>query len=944
MLRSILSILFIQLAILTFAQNGTISGTVTDAKTDETVVGANVVIQGTSIGVSTDIEGKFSIANIKPGTYSLSVSFITYKAHTIPDVVVESGKIVTIQVQMQEDVSTLQEVVISGTRHVDTDVSLLSAIKASKLVVSGISSEQIAKLPDNDAAQVMKRVPGITIVDNRFVMVRGVPERYNQVMINNAIAPSTEIDKRSFSFDLISSGAVDQLLIYKSGSSELPADFAGGIIQMITRQHSADDFISFGLNFGYRSNTTFSAFAKSKSGKTDFLGFDDGSRNLPSSFPSSNVLQTSDPYGQVRSDAGLSLENNFGYSQSNAPMDYGFNFGIGKNLKIGRMNATNLTTLGYSRSYLKTQTGFIRYADFDTDPQTPSDDFMNYSDETSASETKVSLIHNWLFNVGDNNKIEFKNMFVQLGEDRTTLRTGYDESQLPGLYNNNAYHYVSRSIYSGQLQGTFKSASEMNTFNIMLGYNHISRNEPDYRRFRRNYDEAAGQFRMILPPSANLFDAGRFYSDLKDNGFSHGLSFERKLKNDSESKRVPTIRAGYYTEYKTRQFDARYISYLYPGNFSGQYGSDLSYLPVSEIFSKENMFVRNSDGGFQDGFAVQEGTRPTDSYEGKNLLLAGYLSASMPLGDFDVSVGLRLEHNDQKLISYAGDSTVNNIVTSPLPSLNVAYNLSDRSLIRVAYFRSVNRPEFRELAPFLFYQFEYNLNIQGNKNLKTATIDNIDLRYEFYPNAGEMISIGGFYKKFDNPIEFVQENASGNLQFSYANAPTAFSYGAELEIRKSLSSLGVSKFLRNTSLNLNTSIIKSEVDMGEGITFQERRRPLQGQSPYVVNFGAYYNDTEAGFSANIGYNIFGNRIFSVGSILYPTWIERPRQALDLQIAKTFKQMEIKLNVQNALNSQYRLWQDNDEDQKIDESIDDPIQQYKTGTLYTLSLSWKFFKN
>lgn len=943
MLRSIFTFLLLLTAFAGFAQNGTIDGTVTDAKTGETVVGANVVITGTTVGAATDIDGKFSIPNVKPGTYSLSVTFVTYKAHTIPDVVVEGGKIITIQVQMQEDVSTLQEVVISGMREINTDVSLVSAIKASKLVVSGISSEQISKLPDNDAAQVMKRVPGITIIDNRFVMVRGVPERYNQVMINGAIAPSTEIDKRSFSFDLISSGAVDQLLIYKSGTPELPGDFGGGVIQMITKQNTQENFLSFGLNFGYRANTTFSSFNRSKRSTTDFLGFDSGLRDLPAGFPSTDELLTSDPYGQSRSAAGLSLENNFNYTEATAPVDYGFNFGIGKNLKIGSLTASNLTTIGYSRSYLSTQTGFIRYADFDSDPETPSDDFMNFSDATYSNETKLSLIHNWQFNIGDNDKIEFKNMFVQLGEDKTTLRSGTDESQLPGLYNNNAYHYVARSIYSGQLQGTFKSDNERNMFNVMLGYNHIGRNEPDYRRFRRNYDDAAGQFRMILPPSANLFDAGRFYSNLKDNGFSHGLSFERKLRIDEDSKRVPTVRAGYYGEYKTRAFDARYISYLYPGNFSGQYGSELSYLPISDIFSQDNMFVRNSDGTIEEGFAVQEGTRASDSYEGKNLLMAGYASVAFPVGNFDINAGIRVEHNDQRLISYRGDSTVANVVTSPLPSLNIAYNLSERALVRLAYFRSVNRPEFRELAPFLFYQFEYNLNIQGNRSLKTATIDNIDLRYELYPNPGEMISFGGFYKRFENPIEFVQENASGNLQFSYANAPQAYSYGVELEVRKSLASLGVSKFLRNTSLNVNTSVIKSEVDMGEGVTFQERKRPLQGQSPYVVNFGAYYNDAEGGFSANIGYNIIGNRIFSVGSILYPTWVERPRHALDLQVAKMFGQMEVKLNVQNALNAEYRLWQDNDENEKIDESIDDPIQQYKTGTLYTLSLSWKFLK-
>jgi outer membrane receptor protein involved in Fe transport len=941
MLRSICVLFVSIISFQAFSQNGTIAGRVTDHKSLEGVIGANVVIQGTSVGAATDLDGNFQISNVKPGIYVLVVSSITYKSQTIPDVGVESGSKTTLQIALVEDVAELEEIVITAKKEIATDMNLISAIRESKLVVSGISSEQIAKLPDNDAAQVMKRVPGITIVDNRFVMVRGVPERYNQVMINNLIAPSTEIDKRSFSFDLISSGALDQLLIYKSGTAELPGDFAGGVIQLITKQTPNEEYFNFGLGFGYRTGTTGKDFAQTKKSGTDFLGFDDGLRALPSEFPSVDALKNSDPYGQVRSNAGQSLENNFGYTTKKAPIDNGFNFGFAKNINFGRVKASNLTTVGYSRSYLYTTPTFKRYGEFDKLASTPSVINLDFIDNAYLNETKISAIHNWLFNLGENSKIEFKNLFVQLGEDKTILRSGTDITSLPGLYNNNAYHYLSRSIYSGQLQGTFKSADDRSTFNVLLGMNYVGRNEPDFRRFRRILDENTEEFRMILPPSANLFDAGRYYSSLKDKGFSHGLGFERKLKG--EGKKVPTIKAGYFTEYKTRDFDARYVSYLYPGNFDQQKGYDLSFQPISDIFGKQNLFLKNQDGTLKEGFNLQEGTRDSDSYEGKNLLLAGYASGYLPLGNFDLTAGFRLEHNDQDLITYRGDSLVNNVITSPLPSLNLAYNLSDRSLIRLAYSKTVNRPEFRELAPFLFYQFEYNLNIGGKRDLKTAKIDNIDLRWEMYPNPGELISFGAFYKYFQDPIEFVQVNAGGNLQFSYQNAPKAYVYGLELELRKSLASLGVSRILRNTSINLNSSLIKSEVDMGEGIIFQERRRPLQGQSPYVINFGAYYNDTEKGFSMNLGYNIFGNRIFSVGSQLFPSWVERPRSGMDFQIAKNIGAMELKLNIQNVLNATYRIYQDNDESESIDEKIDDPVQIYRTGSLYSLAISWKFLK-
>lgn len=942
MRKALLLFMFITSSVWAIAQTGSITGTITDAKTTDPIIGANVIIQGTQVGAPTDMEGKFTINNLKPGTYTLAISFITYKTHVVPDVVVESGKISSVQVAMQEESTELQEVVVSGTREINTDYSLISAIRESKLVVSGISAEQISRLPDKDAAQIMQRVPGITIVDSRFVMVRGVPERYNQVMINNAIAPSTEIDRRSFSFDLIPAGALDQLLIYKSGSGDLPGDFGGGVIQMFTKQATDEEFISVGLNFGYRLGTTFNDFKLSEGSPTDFLGFDNGFRALPSDYPSVSEMLNTSSTSQLRSDAGKSLENNFDYHTTTAPTDYGINFAIARNLNIGRVAASNLTAISYSNSYQNYLSDFTRYQSYRTEPGVAPDYFFKYEDDNYSKETKINLIHNWLFKVGDNTKIEFKNLFVQLGEHQSAFRSGQNFIERPGdEFSNNAYRYLSRSIYTGQLQGTFKSADGANTLTALLGMNFIQRDEPDYRRFRRF--RALGTddpYQMLLSSSSSPIDAGRFYSDLTDKGFSNALNFERKFGDQSE-KRTLTLKSGYYAEYKTRDFSARYVSYLYPGFFDPQTGADLVLLPIGEIFSPENMFSSGDDG-----FAIQEGTRPSDQYTGKNLYVAGYVSGSVPVGKFDISGGIRVEYNDQELKGFNGNGdpvNVDNPVVSPLPFINIAYNLSDRSLLRVAYSRTVNRPEFRELAPFLYYQFEYDANAQGNDSLKTASINNFDLRWEMYPNLGEMISVGVFYKSFTDPIETVLVNTGGLGQnFSYQNAPTANSIGLEVEVKKSLAFLSVSKLLRNTTVNLNASWIKSEVDLGQS-GFQSQRRPMQGQSPYVINAGVYYSDPESGFSANLGYNVFGSRITAVGSVVLPTWYELPRNVLDLQIAKTIKKMEIKLNVSNLLNAKYRIYQDDNYDDKMDTSIDQQIKGYKTGQLITLGFNWKFTK-
>ncbi|MEJ1236970.1 outer membrane beta-barrel protein [Chryseolinea sp. T2] len=945
MSRILLFLAFALTATVAFAQNGSISGTVTDEKTKEPIIGANVIIQGTQVGNATDLEGKFLIANLKPGTYNLAISFITYKTHLIQDIIVEPGKVVNIQAALLEDAGTeLAEVVIKGTREINNDMSLVNAIKESKLVVSGISAEQITKLPDRDAAQVMQRVSGVTISDNRFVLVRGIPERYNQVMINGIIGPSTEIDRRSFSFDLIPAGAIDQLLVYKSGSAELPGDFAGGLVKIVTKKPTDERFIQVGASAGYRTNTTGENYYQSKGSSTDWLGFDNGFRDLPAGFPSRQALDASATNSTLRERAGKSLTNNFDYTTRQAPIDMGFNISTSQPFTIGNLNVNNLTVIGYSNTYQHTTADFNRYNSFTATSAEPT---FTYVDDYTGNSVRVNALSNWFFDISDRFKIEFKNLFVQLGENETILRSGTHFYQGPNYDRQNyAMHYLSRTIYSGQLEGTHTFAGETASLNWVFGYNDLTRNEPDYRRFRtfrdKMYQDTEEPFIMQLPAGGNIFETGRFWSELKDQGYSNGLNFEKKFGNKDE-KRIPVIRAGYYVEYKTRSFNARTINYLYPSGagFDPAVGEELIRLPLSDIFAPENIKKSN-------GFVIEDATSPEDSYEGNNLLTAGYVGASIPVGKFDISPGFRGEYNVMKLTALrtsGGAIDVDNPVFAPLPSLNIAYNLTDRSLARIAYSRTVNRPEFRELAPFLYYQFEMEASLYGTPTLKTAFINNIDLRWEMYPNAGEMISIGAFYKDFKDPIEMYLQVTSDNPQLYYGNAEKAYSYGAEVEFRKNLASLGVSKFLRNTSVNVNASWIQSEVNVGSSQGNLQEKRPLQGQSPYIVNAGLYYQDEESGFTANVAYNVFGPRIFSVGDVNFPTWWELPRQSLDLQVGKKWMQnrFETRLNVQNLLNAAYRIYQDNDLNNKIEDQ-EAQIRRYQTGTLFTVGLSYKLDMN
>ena len=298
-----------------FAQSGSIKGTIRDAATNEGIIGANVILEGTTTGASTDVNGNYVIPKVPTGTVNLVISYISYRTKKVEGVRIEENKTTTINTNLEEDVAMLQDIVVVGAREAHTDIAVINEIKNATQVVSGVSSEQITRSMDRDAAQVMMRVPGITIQDNRFISIRGVSERYNQVMINNAIAPSTEIDVRSFSFDLIPSNMIERMLVYKSGTADLPGDFAGGVIKLFTQSSVNENFTNISLSGGFRVGTTLNDFQQSKTSATDFLGFDNGFRKLPSDFPAN----LNDVSGENAFDVVRSLPNNFSPIRSTAP-------------------------------------------------------------------------------------------------------------------------------------------------------------------------------------------------------------------------------------------------------------------------------------------------------------------------------------------------------------------------------------------------------------------------------------------------------------------------------------------------------------------------------------------------------------------------------------------------------------------------------------------------
>ncbi|MBK9147006.1 MAG: carboxypeptidase-like regulatory domain-containing protein [Flavobacteriales bacterium] len=936
MYRNLFLVLSIALSFSLLAQKGTVAGTITTNEGGklQPMPFVNVVLKGTTTGATTDLDGRFSF-QAEPGTHVLQVSFVGYESAERA-ITVAAGGTVRADMDLKGLAIAIEQVEVVTTRRTESEAAVVMETRKSEQVVNGVGREQISKSQDRTAGDVVKRIPGVTMVGDRFVMIRGLADRYNTVMLNDVIAPSLEPDKRAFSFDVLPSGALDRVMIYKSGAPELPGEFAGGVIKLhtVNAPDSSITRVDYGLS--YRNGTTGQDFFNSQRSSTDALGYDDGLRQLPSAFPSdlrgvsAQGLQT----------AGRALANNWSAERSTASPDQRFSLLLARRIGKGdgRIRGGNITTLSYSDTRLSYTAKNYNYNVYDPELGR-SDSIYNYSDNENIRQVRVSALSNFSLLIGNRSKVEFRNLFTQQGTDQATLRTGRNfEEQFE--VKNYAFRYQQRTIYSGQLHGSHELKSDVSKIEWTAGYGSAWSKEPDFRRIRTvrdiNTTDANTPFQTIIPPGATTLDAGRFFSDMDEQVKTGRLDYEHKLAGEKISVK---LRVGAYAELKDRSFEARWMSFRASNLIT--YDQSLAYAPLDQVFAAENINPTT-------GFRLEEGTNPSDRYTASNKLYAAYAGGTLSVAsNTTLSAGVRAEHNTQELQSrtFGGRRVlVNNPVLSILPSLNASRSITERAQIRLGYAETVNRPEFRELAPFAFYDFSFNNVLRGNDSLLVATVRNADLRYEFYPSPAEIISVGAFYKRFTNPIEmfFLPGAGSGGTRnFTFGNARSATSVGVELEARRSLSSFCSEGPLSRLGVMLNAAYIVTEVDLGSEAAGQKQQRPLMGQSPYIVNAGLYYQDRERRLQGSILYNVIGPRLFAVGTYGTPDIYEMPRNVIDLAVTKGFgKRFELKLAAQDILNQRVLLLQDSNDDGRIGRQ-DEQIMSFRRGAYFTVGASARF---
>ena len=940
-----LLLLFISILPLSgFAQNGSIKGQVTDAVTGETLIGANVLVQGTLTGTITDLDGNYELKGLAPGKYNIVVSYISYDKQIL-QTEVSSDNESMLDFRLEAASLTVDEVTIVSRKRTNTESAMIVNLKAIDLIANGITSDQINKSQDSDAAEVIRRVPGITITDGRFVVVRGLSERYNSVLINGAYAPSFEANKRSFSFDAIPSGMIDNIIIFKSPAPELPADFSGASINIVTKE-VADKNV-FRISYGTKvvQNTTFKKdFQKYDGGKYDFLGFDDGTRDFPSELPSVNRMNElyrwpNLPTYYMRMDSLQTISRAFNkYWNTHtitAIPDQNFAATLERRFVIGKASLGNVTSLGYKFSNDYQEIVRREYFDYDA-----VNEIINYSydyiDETFIQNANLGLVHNWLLIFGDNQRIGFRNLLNNMSENKTIQRSGFDVYNSEDRLSTNL-RFVQRLIYSGQLEGQHHLKNNLTRFNWMVGYSYTANNDPDNRRYvytRPIYSPDSIPFSFEFDSKPSVYYGGRLTQNLKEHDFNAKLDLVQDFIYSLSNQPVQ-LKAGFFIDSKSRKFSTRKVGVVAPRGTDKAVVSGLTG-PIEGIMDDANFYYDPTNPNIT-GFAYADGTDIINTYTAFERLNAGYLALKIPFGDLvDFYGGVRMEKFHRTISGFYKvekdiDGNILNdsldIITDTLnffPSVNLKIKINDNNSIRLSYGRTINRPEFREKTGSYYEDFELSAIVHGNPELRSSYIDNYDLRYEWYPHPGEMVSLAAFYKKFTNPIEIFQIPAGTTYDYKPFNTEKAFSRGLELDIRKRLlfmENVPVIGFLKNLVIVFNASLIQSEIETNKAFA-RDSVRFMQGQSPYIVNLGLNYDDREHGFLVSLSYNRIGKRIAFVGTPINPNTWELPRNSFDLTLDKSIgEKLSIKLGIKDLLNDpvhfvEYMIGNDQVEQTKV----------------------------
>lgn len=910
------------------AERGTIAGKVIDRSSGSAIIEAGVEVVDMGVKTRTDLDGKFEL-RLSPGRYQLRIYAPLYQGTRLQNIVVRAQQVTKADASLIPEGGAGVEVVeVVAQADKAAEATQLLERQNSAVVSDTIAAETIAKSPDRNAGEVLKRVPAVTMQNDKFVVVRGLGERYSSALLNGSRLPSTDPSKRVVPLDLFPAEFIESLNILKSYTPDLPGDFSGGLVDIRLREFPDRLTYSIGLSTGLNTDSTFRNFQTYHGSDVDYFGFGSDSRSIPNSVPD-NLTNHSVPPAQQRA-AASGFKNVWSPRTDTAPPNFGVNLSVGDTFGPLGVNFGTIYTTEYIERPNEFQENFTTQG---TPPNVVINDQLheNFTFNRSTFITHLGAVLSTGYELTPTDRLSARGFVDRTTSDEVIDGTGHDRNFNDEI-SQSRLQYREDQLGYGQLQGRHHRFGVDIDWRTALSQ--ATEDEPDTRFITYDLNPAPGITRKLFLAGEGPESSERLFSNLDeyltDSAVDLTIPFPTRLPFTDVWSGLPAkFKMGAAYAYRNRHFEFR--RFLYERNSNGPVvPPDFYSQPPEAILTPPNVGTL---------LEFSERSRKSDSFDATQDIAAGYGMFDLPLvGEhLRLIAGVRMEYSyivtDSALV--ANNDPVRTIINdlSPLPGANLVYRLRDDMNVRYAYSRSVSRPEFRELTPTRFVVPNGERPVIGNQFLVSADIESHDLRWEWFMSPTEVLSFGIFYKDLTNPIEQTVIPESAGEADSFKNAEDATLRGFEFEARKNLGIL--SPHLLHLTALTNVAYIDSEAHIPKkpGEVQTSTNRALQGQAPYVVNAALEYAHPTWG-TARLLYNTIGERIASAGADGLPDIFEQRRDQIDLVLLSKIQPFDVPLTAkfaaENLLNDAYRQTQ-----------ADRLTHRYRTGVKFTFGLTYSY---
>ena len=950
-----------------FAQ-AVITGTVLDELGDP-AIGATVVDTSISppLGTVTDFDGKYRL-EVEPGTYSLRFSYVGLSPKTVTDVVATKGEVTFLDVSLETSSQTMQEVVVTAAAIRNTENALILTRLKSDRILDGISSQEMSKLNLSNAAAAMTKVTGTTVVDGKYIVVRGLGDRYSTAQLNGLTMPSSDPYRNSPQLDLIPANLLDNIQTSKTFTPDQPGSFTGGNVDLNTKDFPEIKTFNINVSIGYNTQSTFNNdFQVYRGGSTDWLGYDDGTRALPNRIREIGELEVEAGRGSsgtvsILSAAVTALNStdeaneqafslveeasdimpiDFAYQRQQAQPDHKISMSYGNSHDLKNDQRFGYLLSGsYAQTYDFYDNGRTAFYKLNDPEATALNVEFNFRDTLSQRTPSVAAFAGFGYRFAKNQTISANVIYNHTTGIGTRNLAGaapaFNLSPTQELQNR-ALTFLERGTLTSQLKGDH-ALNRKGDFRLEWAgaYTLTTQDEPNRRLFASiaDYDDPNNVVYTI--PTASIPRPLNFFRTLEDN------QYEGKLDLFKDFNAGHKLQAGFAYRDKSRAFEELiYENKVVQSNILTPYTGDPDL-----YFTDDNYgfgpTARNRNGILN---YIADNTNIGNSYDGFERIGAAYLMGTYKFNDkLRTILGARVESTDlrsaSRAVNVADSARIGEIkAVDVLPSVNLIYSPVERHNVRASFTQTLARPNMREIAPFPSFDFIGGPTFSGNVNLKRANINNYDLRYEFFPKAGALLSLSGFYKQFSNPIVSTYL-AAEQIEYQFVNVPKATVSGIEIEARSDLGF--VDTRLEQFRVGANFSLIQSEADIDAAELGRIRdflpsfgsTRQLQGQSPYIFNANMSWSPSRSGIETTIAYNMFGDRLALNGNNGTPDVFERGRGSLDITLSKSFGPFGFRLSGSNLLNPAYETYAEY-------AGTDFIYSTYKRGAQVGLSVGYTF---